>query len=486
VTNQTFLAQEGSMLIIAHPRDDRFLARAPFQFKPDPQLIEMDHLLDDPRLVLQVTHDLIQSSPAAAWNGRHSTPAEVTLRSSVVRRLMGWSYATAHQELAGSVQWRWFCRIYDQAVPNHSALRDREALIQPVTLHRLNDRMIRVAKRRGVTQGKQLRTDPTVMATDIHYPTDSRLLSDSVRVLGRIFDRSRQLIQPQRQGDKAAFRNRSRRAKKIAFRIAQRLRAKNGRKKPEKQGESLYRQLVKLVEQMLAQADQVLALLRHHRDKSAKRLVELLRYYLPLVRRVLAQTARRVFEKQTVPTHEKVVSLFEPHTAIIQRGKAPPHETEFGRKIWLSEVDGGLISEYRILHGNPSDSGPWRDSLKNHRRLFGHPPELATGDRGIYSAGNEQAAYRAGVKRVALPQPGAKTPERQRLESQRWFRAAMRFRSGIEGRISVLKRSRRLDRCLNRNEGGLERWVGWAIITNNLVVIAATLHSRRRLSRVKI
>jgi IS5 family transposase len=472
------------MLIIAHPRDDHFLARAPFEFELDPQLLEMDQLLDDPKLVLQVTNDLIRSSPEAAWNGRHSTPAEVTLRCSVVRRLMGWSYRQAHSELSGSVQWRWFCHIYAHEVPNHSALRDREALIRSSTLHRLNDRVVRVGKRRGITQGKKLRADPTVTAIDIHYPTDSRLLSDSVRVLGRVFARSRQLLQPRRRAEKQVFRNRSRRAKQLAFRIAQRLRTKNGRKKPEKQGESLYRQLVKLVEQMLAQADQILAWLRRRRNKRAKRLVELLEYYLPLVRRVLAQATRRVFQKQAVPAREKVVSLFEPHTAIIQRGKAPPHETEVGRKIWLSEVDGGLISEYRILPGNPPDSAPWRESLRNHRRLFGHPPELATGDRGIHSDANEQIAYRARVNRVALPQPGAKTPERQRYEAQSWFRAAMRFRSGIEGRISVLKRSRRLDRCLNRGENGLERWVGWAIITNNLVVIAVTLsshrHSRRR------
>ena len=471
------------MLIIAHPRDDHFLSRAPFLFTPDPHLVEMDRLLEDPKLVLQVTNDLIRSSPEAAWNGRHSTPAEVTLRCSVVRRLMGWSYRQAHRELAGSVQWRWFCHIYAHNVPNHSALRDREALIQAGTLHRLNDRVVRVGKRRGVTQGKKLRADPTVTATDIHYPTDSRLLSDSARVLGRIFARGRQVLQPYKRAEKAVFRNRSRRAKQLAFRIAQRLRAKNGQKKPEKQAQSLYRQLVKLVERMLAQADQIRVWLKRGRDKRAQQLVELLEYYVPLVRRVLAQTTRRVFEKQSVPAHEKVVSLFEPHTAIIQRGKAPPHETEFGRKIWLSEVDGGLVSEYRILSGNPPDTGPWSESLKNHRRVFGHPPELATGDRGIHSDANEQIAYRAGVKHVALPQPGAKTPERQKHEAQSWFRAALRFRSGIEGRISVLKRCRRLDRCLNRGESGLERWVGWAIITNNLVVIAVTLSSRRHSRR---
>ena len=138
-----------------------------------------------------------------------------------------------------------------------------------------------------------------------------------------------------------------------------------------------------------------------------------------------------------------------------------------------------MISEYRILKGNPPDSGPWLDSLKNHRRLFQHPPKVATGDRGIFSPANEHAARRAGVKQVALPQPGAKTAQRKQYEAQPWFRAALRFRTGIEGRISGLKRARQLDRCLNHDENGLERWVGWGIITNNLVVIATKLAQRR-------
>jgi IS5 family transposase len=175
--------------------------------------------------------------------------------------------------------------------------------------------------------------------------------------------------------------------------------------------------------------------------------------------------------------------LFEPHTAIIQRGKAPPHETEFGRKLWYSEVDGGIISEYRILKGNPPDAQQWCASLKHHQKLFGHPPQLATADRGVFSETNEQCARDLGVKRVALPQPGAKRGRRKRREAQRWFRAALRFRAGIEGRISSLKRARQMDRCRNRGEDGLARWVGWGIITNNLVVIAARLTRRHRSRR---
>ncbi len=238
-----------------------------------------------------------------------------------------------------------------------------------------------------------------------------------------------------------------------------------------------------MVRQTLRQVEQVLPPLQQHGGRPAEHLRATFQHYLPLVRQVVAQTMRRVFDHQAVPAAEKIVSLFEPHTAIIQRGKRPPHETEFGRKLWYSEVDGGIISEYRILHGNPPDDQQWVSSVKHHRKLFGHPPELATADRGIHSVGNERAARALGVKHVALPQPGVKTKRRQRYEKQKWFKAALRFRAGIEGRISGLQRARHLDRCLNHGEDGLARWVGWRIITDNLVVMAAKLARRKR--RVK-
>jgi IS5 family transposase len=232
---------------------------------------------------------------------------------------------------------------------------------------------------------------------------------------------------------------------------------------------------------VLTQVQTVETRLRQQRGKRALALADLLAHYAPLVRQVIEQTTRRVFQHEAVPAPEKIVSLFEPHTAIIQRGKAPPNETEFGRKLWYSEVDGGIVSEYRLLVGNPPDDEQWSPSLRYHRKLFGSPPELATADRGVYSKTNEQVARKLGVKRVALPQPGAKSDRRKRQEAQRWFRAALRFRAGIEGRISHLKRARQLDRCRNRGETGLERWVGWGIITNNLVVIATKLarHDRK-------
>ena len=234
---------------------------------------------------------------------------------------------------------------------------------------------------------------------------------------------------------------------------------------------------------MLCQVEQVIAQLHKRKGQPAQGLAQTFQHYLPLVRQVLDQTTRRVLEKQHVPAAQKIVSRFEPHTAIIQRGKRPPQETEFGRKLWYSEVDGGIISEYRILQGNPPDDQQWVTSLKHHLQVFGHPPDLATADRGVYSPENERVARALGVRQVALPQPGAKTKRRQQYEDQKWFKAALRFRIGIEGRISGLQRARKLDRCLNRGEDGLARWVGWRIITNNLVVMAKKLACRKR--RVK-
>jgi transposase, IS5 family len=193
------------MLIVAYPADETFLDRAPFRIQIERKLLAMDRLLDDSKLVLAVSNDLMHSAPPAAWNGRPATPVVVTLRCAVARALMGWSYETAHQEIEGSLKWRWFCRIFDQLVPNHSTLRDREALIRSTTLQHLHRRVVQVAQQEGITHGKKLRTDATVIETNIHYPTDSQLLSDSVRVLGRLLTHARRIVRPDTPTEKNSF-----------------------------------------------------------------------------------------------------------------------------------------------------------------------------------------------------------------------------------------------------------------------------------------
>ena len=312
--------------------------------------------------------------------------------------------------------------------------------------------------------------------SDVHYPTDSSLLNDAARVLSRLVRRARAVLDPQTAADKVWFRDRHRQARRLARQIGQL--ARKGRKNAEKSSLKWYRQLLQVVTALVAQVAYIQPRLARLTSRAALSVHEMFTTYLPLVQRVIAQTEQRVLHGRSVAATDKVVSLFEPHTAIICRGKAKPKDTEFGHKIWYAEVDGGLISEYRILPGNPPDAQQLQPSLKTHRRLFGKAPREVSGDRGIYSPQNERDARAQGVRYVCLPQPGYKTKRRHRRERQAWFRAAQRFRNGIEGRISHLRRARGLHRCLNHGLPGLERWIGWGIIANNIAVIVMNLNKR--------
>lgn len=216
---------------------------------------------------------------------------------------------------------------------------------------------------------------------------------------------------------------------------------------------------------------------------SAARLQQQLAAVVPLVEQVIAQTERRVLKGESVPAADKVVSLVEPHTQIICRGKAPPHDTEFGHKVDYAEVDGGLMIAWKVIAmGNPSDESWLVPALHEHQRLFHHAPQVLAGDRGFFSQDNKRQARQAGVKRFAIPQKGHLTPRQRQREKQSWFKQGQRFRNGIEGRISVVRRTVQLTRCPNHGLGGFERWIGWGIIVANLVVIARKIHKRRRSS----
>lgn len=433
-------------------------------------------VFDDPKVQLAMRHDLLKADSQATWNGRPALPLVVTGCLAVVRRLMGWSYRVLAEQVNVSAGWRWVCQVYDHPMPNFRTIRDREALLKPKTLRLIQAQVVHLGQAVGVTCGTRLRVDSSVTESDIHYPTDSSLLNDAAQVLSRLVRRARAVLDPQTAADKVWFRDRHRQARRLARQIGQL--ARPGRKNTEKSSLKLYTQLLQVVTALVAQVAYIQPRLARSTSLAALGVHEMLTTYLPLVQRVIAQTQQRVLQGQHVAASDKVVSLFEPHTAIICRGKAQPKETEFGHKVWFAEVDGGLISEYRILAGNPPDAQQVLPSVKAHRRLFGKAPHEVSGDRGVYSPENEREARALGVRHVSLPKPGFKTKRRQRRERQAWFRAAQRFRNGIEGRMSHLRRARGLTRCLNHGLAGFERWIGWGIIANNIAVIVMNLNKR--------
>jgi IS5 family transposase len=441
----------------------------------DPVLAHLDPLLDDDDLYRRVRADLATRRLQTATRGRHSTPVEVILRLLVVKRLYGWSYEETERFVRDSLVLRQFCRVFLHAVPDDTTLIRWANLIGPTTVAALNDRVVALAQARRVTRGRKLRIDGTVVETNIRYPTDSKTLGDGVRVLSRLARRAKRVLADGAALGDEAFRTRTRSVRRLTQQLH-----RVARRKGEQAAEDLKRAYAKLIGITRAsrrQATRVVAALRDRATDAGQRLAERVDQLLPLVDRAIAQATRRVLRGEAVPAEEKLLSLFEPHTQAIRRHK-PGKLTEFGKKVLLHEVEGGIVSHYAILDDVGLEHPHFVASLDAHQARFGHPPDLVAGDRGLYSPENEERAHERGVRRVVLPKSGRASRERQQHERQRWFRRGFRFRAGAEGRIHVLKRDYGLARCRDHGEDGFGRWVGWGILTHNLARIATTQAAR--------
>lgn len=450
----------------------------------DPILQELDWILEDPELFRLVRGDMARHYKHSKY-GRHPVPIEVTLRMIVLRRRKQWSYRQIEQEVRDSPSYRGWVRIYDQRVPDHTTLNDLERVVQVKTQHQINDRLLVLAQSKNLTHGYKLRLDASVTETNIRYPTDSGLLLDGVRILSRWLEcavpfLSKKLL------ERGLCRNRVRSARRRARLIGQWSRSvpkqEHHRQVKKKAITHIYAELIETASASLEQASQVQEQLsRQKNNEMVGALVLQMNELQPLVKRVIDQATRRVLKGETVPAQEKVASLWEPHTQIIRRGKPQPHETEFGHKVNYAEVEHGLISDWQVeAFGNPPDAQMLPPMLRAHCKHFGHAPHVLAGDRGLFSPANERLAQDLGVEEIAIPQTGERSPERIAYEKQDWFKQDQCFRNGIEGRISVVKRTVQLRRCPAHAEDGFERWVGTGILVANLVIIARALSKRHR------
>jgi IS5 family transposase len=434
----------------------------------DPTLAEIDRLLDDEELYQLIRNDLAKRFPQTEVTGRNSTPVEVILRMLAVKRLYKLSYERTEYQVRDSLVLRQFCRVYLQDVPDDTTLIRWAGLIQPKTLERFNQRVTQLAAQLKVTRGRKLRTDGTVVETNIHLPSDSSLLADSVRVLGRTLSRAKQVLDEQAELSKTVFRNRIRSVRRLARQVGEAMRRGGERAKIE--GKTAYRKLIRATEATLEQARQVLPVLQKQATDQAKKLAQTLDTFIPRAQQVVTQTVRRVLQQEKVPASEKIVSIFEAHTDIIRRNKA--HKpTEYGHKVWLDEVDGGIVTRWDVLDGNPNDDRQWLPSLDYHVERFGKAPWQASADRGVHSSYNEYQAQQRGVQRVILPKPGRRSKARRKHERQAWFKRGRKWHNGVEGRISVLKRCHELNRCRDHGQDGFEKWVAWGVIVANLKTI---------------
>ena len=453
---------------------DLFALVPALELRFEPELAELDRLLDDDHIFQHIKADLSRRRPHTTKTGRPSTPVEVILRLLVVQHLYDWSYAQTEHFVGDSLVLRQFCRLGFEPMPHHTTLMRWANVLQPETMHQLLDRVTELARSLKVTRGRKLRIDSTVVASAIHYPTDSTLLADGIRVLSRLVQRATTVLSGmQRRIGLRRMRIAKHLVRRIEASAAMHATARERADRP-----TLYRRLLTIAQTSLDQAEQVHRRLVRRSDEVARHLAAVVQHMTRLVQQVIVQTEQRVLHGQSVPASDKLVSLFEPHTAIVRRGKAHL-AAEFGRKIVLDEVEGGLVTRYRVLAGNPSDAAELPTSLAHHAACFARGPDVLTADRAFFTLDNDRLARDLGIRCIALPRQGPLTPEARQARRRRAFRRAYRWRAGIEGRISVLKRRFGLARCRYHGEAGMERWVGWGVLAHNLRQISRSVATRQ-------
>src|SRR5215472_4889528 len=247
------------MLIDSYEREDVFAQVPELAAEIDPVLKHLDTLLDDDELYQQVREDFGKRYRWTLVHGRHSTPVEVLLRMLLLKHLYQWSYKELEGRVKDSLVLRWFCRVAFHTVPDASTLWRWEQTLRAETVHALNDRVVQLARQARVTKGRKLRLDATCVQTNIHHPTDSGLLVDSVRVLSRFVQRAKGLVKEQGSKVQQVCRSRLRTARQVAQTLHRQLRRKVEEK--EAQQKKLYEKLIETTQQMVRQSRQVIAAL---------------------------------------------------------------------------------------------------------------------------------------------------------------------------------------------------------------------------------
>jgi IS5 family transposase len=380
----------------------------------------------------------------------------------VIKQLEGYSYEDLAFHLVDSSSYRALCGFgLGDEVPSANTLQRNVKRVRAETLESINRLLVVDAKRAGVEKGRTVRVDCTVEETNIHEPTDSSLLYDVVRVVARL------LVQAKESGYPVEFMNHTRRAKR---RDLNALHAKNDR-----QRRKAYRDLLKVTEATLDYAIRALPVLVEHHPSIdilsvtvGESIAMQLEHYLPLGRQVVAQTRRRVFEGEQVPASDKVVSIFEPHTDVIVKAR---RETLYGHKLCLTTGRSGLVLDCIVLEGNPADSTLPEQVIERQKDIYRRPPRQVTFDGGFASRANLVALKGKKVKDVVFSKGrGLKVAE---MAKSTWvYKKLRRFRAGIEGGISFLKRCFGLGRCLWRGFASFKAYTWASVLSANLLMLA--------------
>jgi len=441
---------------------------------------QANQILEDEKLLNLAYEALVRRHPKSRTRGRLGAPAEIVLRMLLLKHIRNWSFDVVEREVRPNLLYREFTRVYAGKVPDSKALGRQALALGPEVIEQIHQRLVELAVENKVVQGRKMRVDTTVVETNIHYPTDSSLLGDGNRVLTRLMKKVTALAGS--VGTK--MRDRSRSVKLRVLDIARAARSKV----PQSQEKlkQAYRKLLDATGRVVGQAKrfskEIAEGVKRSTDFMKQAALEGLRKeidtMLPRVKQVIQQTKARILGGDTHAAG-KLFSIFEESTEVIRKGKAGK-PNEFGKMVKVQEAENQVVIAFEVYDQRPSDSDLLIPAIEVHEQRMGRIPDLAAGDAGFYSAKNVAKAQQAGVKRVSVPSRSTKSATLKREQKKRWFKKGQKWRTGCEGRISVLKRRHGLNRCRYKGTRGMKRWTGLGVIADNLINIGKAIDKQRQ------
>jgi IS5 family transposase len=353
----------------------------------------------------------------------------MVLQLLVLKHMRNWSYQVLEREVRANLLYRDFTRVGGGKVPDAKTMGRWGLALGPATIEQIHDRIVQIARAERIVQGRRMRIDTTVVETNIHYPTNSSLLGDGVRVLTRTMRKIASIANMAGTN----LRDRTRSVQRHVFNIARAARSKSQHNRA--QLTEIYRRLLAATSQVVGQAKRFCREIAEGVNCAAdprqqRRLGSLraaLEQMLPRVEQVMRQTRARIFAGDT-RAEGKIVSLFEPSTEVIRKGKASK-PTEFGKLVKLQEAENQIVIAFEVYDRRPSDSDLLIPAIAMHEAKLGRSPRLVAGDAAFYSAKSETAAKRRGVKRFCVLNRAAKSAQRRREQKKRWLRNGQNWRT---------------------------------------------------------
>ena len=374
-----------------------------------------------------------------------------------MQHLEGLPFRDAVIRIGGDLFLQDFLRMRKKAVMDFTFLDRCFLAIRPKTWKRVNDLLGRRAVQQNVVDAAVIRTDTTVVETNIHYPTDASLLWDTWRVASRLLKQAREI-------DPASCPHRfhDRKVKKLYHYVTRYMSSTSKRR--QRKVKAAFRTLIERTGWLVAIAAEFCGWAASQADVALAAVALELKAYLPSMRKIVATARRAQLEGETVPASERVFSLFEPHTELIKRGKRQK-PVEFGHKVLLCESPEKFITDYEVYEKQQADCNLTESVIERHEKLFGTKPEVLAADKGFCPAKEKFEQLAQQVDTLAIPRRMQDFVDKMLAHWQA-------FRAGIEGTISGLKRAFRLVRCFFRGFKSFQRAVGLGVFCHNLIVLA--------------